>query len=186
MIEKAEEADQNPELVVVEDDQTPNPVVGDYPYTKEFFRCLILLNAQETRVNQLRLSVAKDYFQYAAEICYLGKSRICLSKSINCFFNKMEIIIVKLKLRSRPKFDNNGKLMISMVGLLYHVGYDATEELIYLDGQYLSEAPKLYEKKDLLGCYETVYCTLNPDSDPWCTEADTRIIDNNSLQISKF
>ena len=53
----------------------PNPVVGDCPYIKEFYRCLILLNAQETSYQGLRISVAKDHFQNAAEICYLGKSR---------------------------------------------------------------------------------------------------------------
>jgi len=53
-----------------------NPVVGDRDsqYIKEFYRCLILLNSQETRSNAVRVSVAKDYFQNAAEICYLGKS----------------------------------------------------------------------------------------------------------------
>ena len=55
---------------------TVNPVVGDCPYIKEFYRCLILLNAQETSSKQLRISVAKDYFQNAAEICYLGESRL--------------------------------------------------------------------------------------------------------------
>ena len=41
---------------------------------KEFYRCLILLNSQETRKDLFRISVAKDYLQNAAEICYLGKS----------------------------------------------------------------------------------------------------------------
>lgn len=54
-----------------------NPVVGDSQYIKEFYRCLLLLNSQETRDNALRISVAKDYFQNAAEICYLGKSIQC-------------------------------------------------------------------------------------------------------------
>ena len=55
---------------------TINPVVGNCPYIKEFYRCLILLNAQETRDRGLRISVAKDYFQNAAEICYLVESRL--------------------------------------------------------------------------------------------------------------
>ena len=40
----------------------------------EFYRCLILLNAQDTLSPSLKISVAKDYFQYAAEICYFGES----------------------------------------------------------------------------------------------------------------
>ena len=81
-------------------------------------------------------------------------------------------------------------MLIFATGLLYHIGYDPDlREILYLDNQFQSTIPKLYEKKDLLGCYETVYCTLHPDSDPWCTEADdtnTRIIDNRSLKISKY
>ena len=55
------------------DDDTPNPVVGKCAYIKEFYRCLILLNAQETSDEEQRVSVAKDYFQNSAEICYLGE-----------------------------------------------------------------------------------------------------------------
>ena len=50
-----------------------NHVFGDSSFIKEFYRCLILLNSQETRDNTIRVSVAKDYFQNSAEICYLGK-----------------------------------------------------------------------------------------------------------------
>ena len=56
-----------------DDDDTPNPVVGKCAYIKEFYRCLILLNAQETSDEEQRVSVAKDYFQNSAEICYLGE-----------------------------------------------------------------------------------------------------------------
>ena len=64
-----------------------NPVVGNNAYIKDFYRCLLLLNSQETHINDERVSVAKDYFQNAAEICYLGKSiKYTLEFSTYCDF----------------------------------------------------------------------------------------------------
>ena len=73
-------------------------------------------------------------------------------------------------------------------GLLSHIGLSQNlTEILVQDGQWVyPDAPILYTKQELLGCYETVYCILYPTSDPWCTEINTRSTDKQSLQISKF
>ena len=95
MMEKASETDDyNYYYYDYNDDydrQTQNPIVGDYPYAKEFYRCLIILNAQETKDDLLRLSVAKDYFEYAAEICYLGKYSLILEKPYFLAFDNIAV-----------------------------------------------------------------------------------------------
>jgi len=71
-----------------------------------------------------------------------------------------------------------------IIGLLYYIGYDPElTEILFLNGTWQPDILQLYEKKELLGCYETVYCLLYPTDDPWCVEP--RYTDPRSFQISK-
>lgn len=78
-------------------------------------------------------------------------------------------------------------MTFDIIGLLSHIGYDqGLTEILYLNGELQLQLPdilQLYEKKELLGCYETVYCILYPTADPWCV--DSRNTDPRSFQISK-
>ena len=75
-----------------------------------------------------------------------------------------------------------------ILGSLHYFGYDDYyTELLFIDGELIQsqdEIPKLYEEEELLGCFETAFCILYPEADPWCTET-TYTPDTHSLRISE-